>query len=83
VVGLDMNHEFLERARRRAPRNVEFQLGDAYGSHLPAGIFNLVHMQEIPSKLFKEAMRLARPRVLVAIQKPDGSTLKCYPQHAA
>jgi ubiquinone/menaquinone biosynthesis C-methylase UbiE len=37
VVGLDMNHEFLERARRHAPRNVEFQLGDATDrTYLPA-----------------------------------------------
>jgi hypothetical protein len=26
-------------------------------------------MQEIPTKVFKEAMRMARPRGLVAIQK--------------
>jgi ubiquinone/menaquinone biosynthesis C-methylase UbiE len=75
VVGLDMDHEFLERGRRRALRIVGFQPGDAYGSHLPADIFNLVYMrlsrvmQEIPTKVFKEAMRLARPRGLVAIQK--------------
>ena len=37
VVGLDMDLEFLEHARRNAPSNVEFHLGDAYQLRLVCG----------------------------------------------
>jgi SAM-dependent methyltransferase len=82
VIGLDMNAEFLESARKGAPENVEFQLGDAYGSDLPAGTFDLVHMRFVastagsPERLLKEATRLVRRGGIVALQEPDGSTLK-------
>ena len=65
VVGLDMDAEFLEHARRNAPSNVEFHLGDAYGSDLSAGTFDLVHMRFVastagnPEQLLKEATRPA------------------------
>ena len=89
VVGLDMDAEFLEHARWNAPSNVEFRLGDAYGSDLSAGTFDLVHMRFVastagnPEQLLKEATRLARPGGIVALQEPDGSTLNCYPPHPA
>ncbi len=89
VIGVDMNAGFLEHARQSAAGNVEFRLGDAYGSDLPAGAFDLVHMRFVastagsPEQLFSEAKRLARPGGLVALQEPDGSTLKCYPPHHA
>jgi ubiquinone/menaquinone biosynthesis C-methylase UbiE len=89
VIGLDMDANFLEHARRNAPSNVEFQLGDAYGSDLPTGTFDLVHMRFVastagnPGRLLEEAIRLARQGGLVALQEPDGSTLNCYPPHPA
>lgn len=89
VVGLDMQARFLEIARAGAPKNVEFRQGDAYGSGLPAGSFDLVHMRFVastagdPERLLKEAIRLARPGGIVALQEPDGSTLNCYPPHPA
>jgi SAM-dependent methyltransferase len=89
VLGLDMNAEFLAHARRNAPENVEFRLGDAYSSGLPGGTFDLVHMRFVastaggPERLLKEATRLARPGGNVALQEPDGSTLNCYPPHPA
>jgi SAM-dependent methyltransferase len=89
VVGLDMDAEFLDHARRSAPANVEFRLGDAYDSDLPFGAFDLVHMRFVastagqPERLLKEAVRLARPGGIVALQEPDGSTLNCYPPHPA
>lgn len=89
VVGLDMEPEFLDHARANAPGNVEFQLGDAYGSDLPSGTFDLVHMRFVastagnPEQLLKESIRLARPGGIVALQEPDGSTLNCYPPHPA
>jgi SAM-dependent methyltransferase len=89
VIGVDMDAAFLEHARQRAASNVEFRQGDAYHADLPAGGFDLVHMRFVastagsPQELFREAMRLARPGGLVALQEPDSSTLKCYPPHPA
>ena len=89
VLGLDMNAAFLDHARARAPSNVTFRQGDAYGSELPAGTFDLVHMRFVastggnPERLLSEAMRLARSGGVVALQEPDGSTLNCYPPHRA
>ena len=89
VIGLDMNAQFLDHARASAPRNVEFQLGDAYHSDLPAGVFDLVHMRFVastagyPEALLKEARRLARRGGIIALQEPDGSTLACFPPHPA
>jgi SAM-dependent methyltransferase len=89
VVGLDMDDQHLAHARRTAPANVEFRRGDAYGSDLPAGAFDLVHMRFVastagnPERLLREALRLTRPGGIVALQEPDGSTLNCYPPHPA
>ena len=87
VVGLDMNTGFLEHARATAPSNVEFVLADAYGSNLPAGTFDLVHMRFVastsgaPERLLQEAKRLARPGGTIALQEADIATLNCYPSH--
>jgi len=89
VVGLDSDAQFLEVARRGASQNVEFLQGDAYGSDLQGSSFDLVHMRFVastagdPQRLLKEAIRLARPGGVVALQEPDGSTLNCYPPHPA
>jgi len=89
VVGLDMDAQFLEHARARAPQNVEFRQGDAYRSDLPTGSFDLVHMRFIastagnPERLLQEAIRLARPGGTIAVQEPDATTLNCYPPHPA
>jgi len=89
VVGLDGNAAFLEHARGNAPANVEFRIGNAYDSGLPAGTFDLVHLRFVastagnPDRLIREASRLARPGGIVALQEPDASTLSCYPPHPA
>ena len=89
VLGLDMNERFLEHARTHAPANVEFRVDDAFGSNLPGGTFDLVHMRFVasttrdPERLLREAIRLARPGGVVALQEPDVSTLHCYPPHPA
>jgi ubiquinone/menaquinone biosynthesis C-methylase UbiE len=89
VIGLDMNAQFLDHARKNAPSNVEFRLGDAYQSDMPAGAFDLVHMRFVastagnPEQLLNEAKRLARRGGIVALQEPDGSTLACYPPNQA
>jgi SAM-dependent methyltransferase len=87
VVGLDMNADFLEHARATAPSNVEFVQADAFGTNLPAGTFDLVHMRFVastsgaPERLLQEAKRLARPGGTIALQEPDVATLNCYPPH--
>lgn len=88
VVGLDADAVFLDHARRRVP-GAEFVRGDAYASGLPGGGFDLVHMRFIASTaggaetLLKEAMHLARPGGVVALQEPDIATLNCHPPHPA
>lgn len=90
VVGLDMNASFLEYARANsAAENVEFILGNAYSPELPQGSFDLVHMRFVagtsgePERLLEEAIKLARPGGVVALQEPDGTTLNCYPPSKA
>lgn len=89
VIGLDMNPAFLEHARQHAAANTEFRQGDAYGSDLSAAHFDLVHMRFVastagePERLLNEAQRLAKRGGIVALQEPDGSTLKCFPTHPA
>lgn len=89
VIGLDMNERFLEHARAHARENVEFRRGDAYGSDLPAGTFDLVHMRFVastagdPERLLSEAIRLTRSGGVVALQEPDAETLNCHPPHPA
>lgn len=89
VVGLDRDAEFLAHAASRAAANTEFRQGDAYGSDLSDESFDLVHMRFVastagePERLLREAIRLARPGGVVALQEPDGSTLNCYPEHPA
>src|SRR5215211_3888867 len=49
VIGLDRDAGFLAHARKSAAANTEFRQGDAYGSDLPAGTFDLVHMRFVAS----------------------------------
>src|SRR5262245_19557767 len=89
VVGVDKDEGFVAHASAHAPGNVEFRLGDAYDSRLPSASFDLVHMRFIastagnPDGLLREALRLARPGGVVALQEPDVDTFSCYPPHPA
>src|SRR5205085_9170703 len=89
VIGLDKDAQFVDHARARAAPNVEFRLADAYASDLPSESFDLVHMRFLasttgdPERLIREAIRLCRPRGVVALQEPDCDTLNCYPPHPA
>jgi len=89
VVGLDADPVFLEHARQHAPANVAFVRGDAYHPDLPSGGFDLVHLRFVastagePEALLREAIRLARPGGIVAVQEPDTAALNCYPPHPA
>jgi SAM-dependent methyltransferase len=93
VTGVDADPVFLEHARKQALSaglaNVEFVAADAYDTKLPGGAFDLVHVRFVastagaPERLFREAVRIARPGGCVAFQEPDISTLRCFPAHPA
>lgn len=89
VIGLDADPVFADYGRRHAASNTEFVQGDAYSAKLPAGSFDLVHLRFVastagePQKLLREAIRLAKPGGIVALQEPDMGTLNCYPPHPA
>jgi len=89
VVGFDADEAFLEHARRTAAPNVMFVAGDAYRTGLPERSFDLVHIRFLastagkPEALLNEAMRLARPDGVIAMQEPDMTTLMCHPPHPA
>ncbi len=89
VLGLEFDPDFVAIARAGAPANVEILQGDAYHTGLDSGSFDLVHVRFLactagePEPLVAEAVRLARPGAVVAIQEADGSTLACYPSHPA
>ena len=56
---------------------------------LPRGSFDLVHVRFVastvgrPRDLIAEAIAVACPGGMIALQEPDISTLKCYPPHPA
>ncbi|MBM3487670.1 MAG: methyltransferase domain-containing protein [Alphaproteobacteria bacterium] len=93
VVGLDADPAFVALARARAAAaglaNVDYVEGDAYRAALPAASFDLVHFRFVastagePERLIAEAMRLARPGGVVALQDPDMASLVCHPPHPA
>lgn len=89
VVGLDADPVFLDVARKDAPANVSFVLDDAYHCEQPTASFDLVHLRFVastagePTALLSEAIRLARPGGVVALQEPDMTTLSCMPAHPA
>lgn len=93
VIALDADPVFLEHARvlarDRGRGNMKFVQGDAYNTGLPRGSFDFVHVRFVASTvgrhqdLIGEAVALACPGGIVALQEPDISTLKCYPPHAA
>jgi SAM-dependent methyltransferase len=89
VVGLDADPVFIDYANRHAAANTEFVQGNAFGSDLPGDSFDLVHLRFVastagdPPTLLREAIRLARPGGVVALQDPDMATLNCYPPHPA
>jgi ubiquinone/menaquinone biosynthesis C-methylase UbiE len=93
VVGIDADAVFLEHARQRAKArgaaSLQYVLGDAYRTGLPADSFDLVHSRFVastagePDVLLQEAIRVSCPGGVVAFQEPDMAGLNCYPAHPA
>src|SRR5262245_58165328 len=76
VVGVDADEAYIEAARRNAPPNCTFVVGDATALPFPYGDFDLVgclrvlHHVRRPELVVSELARVARPggRILVADQ---------------
>jgi ubiquinone/menaquinone biosynthesis C-methylase UbiE len=76
VVGVDLDEERLEAARRLAPANVTFVAGDAaalpfeFGSFDIAGSLRVLHHAKRPELVVAELARVIRPggRILLADQ---------------
>jgi SAM-dependent methyltransferase len=91
VTGLDFNPASVTQARRfvaeRGYHNVQVVEGDARGTGLPSGSYDLVHARTLlvnapdPAAVLTEMVRLARPGGWIAVLEPDGGTSLCYPAH--
>ncbi|MGW6982604.1 methyltransferase domain-containing protein [Streptomyces sp. NPDC054932] len=93
VVGLDVQPEMLELARRlvseRGMENVRLVEGDAAASGEPEGSFDFVHtrlvLMNVPhsAEVLSAMVALARPGGTVAVQDVDWVTRVCDPPHPA
>jgi len=93
VVGLDADPTHVAMASefvaRRGLSGVEVVCGDARGTGLESGSFDLVHGRTLlitvpqPAAVLAEMVRLARPGGWVAGLEPDTEAAICYPPHPA
>lgn len=91
VVGVDREERYLAMARSeldaRGLADVELAAGDATGTGLAAGSFDLVHERLVlnnvpdPGAVVAEMVRLTRPGGCVALQDVDWLTWRCLPEH--
>ena len=93
VIGLDRDPQQLAAARAYVAdnklSNVKIIDDDAYGSALPGGSFDLVHVRFLlapvgrDNALLSEIWRLVKPGGIAAIQEPDSAAWACYPPNPA
>ncbi len=93
VVGVDNDPDKLAAAAQwaRAERleGLELVEADIYGTGLPGGAFDLVHLRFVfttigrHEALLAEALRLTRPGGVLAVQEADTTMLACHPPHPA
>jgi ubiquinone/menaquinone biosynthesis C-methylase UbiE len=84
VVGVDASEEYVDAARRNAPGNCTFEVGDAAALEFPYGAFDLVgclrvlHHVRRPELVVSELARVTRPggRILLADQLGDVDPLR-------
>ena len=84
VVGVDASEAYLDAARRHAPENCTFELGDAAALAFPYGAFDLVgclrvlHHVRRPELVVSELARVTRPggRILLVDQLGDVDPLR-------
>lgn len=84
VVGVDASETYLDAARRNAPENCTFGLGDAAALAFPYGAFDLVgclrvlHHVRRPELVVSELARVTRPggRILLVDQLGDVDPLR-------
>jgi SAM-dependent methyltransferase len=90
VLGLEADPALLAAARSYADRegleNLELLRGDPFDSGLPRESFDLVHARFVLAplgrnqELAREVVSLARPGGVVALQEPDASSWRCFPE---
>lgn len=84
VIGVDASEEYVDAARRNAPGNCTFELGDAAALSFPYGAFDLVgclrvlHHLRRPELVVSELARVTRPggRILLVDQLGDVDPLR-------
>ena len=84
VVGIDASEAYVDAARRDAPGNCTFDLGDAAALAFPYGAFDLVgclrvlHHVRRPELVVSELARVTRPggRIILADQLGDVDPLR-------
>jgi ubiquinone/menaquinone biosynthesis C-methylase UbiE len=88
IVGLELNLDLVETARKlssRAEDGVSFEQGDVSALEFPDNSFDfafarylLMHLPE-PEGVLQEMLRVCRSGGVVAVQEPDFSFQRCYP----
>ncbi|MFB3922134.1 MAG: methyltransferase domain-containing protein [Terriglobia bacterium] len=89
VVGLDADVNLLAAARRYSEQqglsNVELTEGDAYRTGLPRESFDFVHVRFLlcpvghDEELIAEMLSLVKPGGVIALEEPDSSSWRLYP----
>lgn len=84
AVGIDLNAEMVDEARRRAGAStlpVTFQVGDVYRLEFGDDTFHgvrverLLHILEQPAEALAEMLRVTRPHGWIVVCEPDWQTL--------
>ena len=93
VIGIEREARFADMAReeieKRGLRNVSIVRGNAIGSVLEKGTFDLVHERLVliniseasRHELVAEMIALARPGGTLGVESWDRASLTCYPEH--
>jgi len=88
IVGLELNPDLVETAKKVSSGQedrVSFEQGDVFALEFADNSFDfvfarylLMHLSE-PEAVLKEMLRVCKSRGVVAVQEPDFSFQRCYP----